>query len=78
MEDAALTPLASTTTTGCPDRRTAMASPHPFGLRNNVAAYASSVSTNMSAYDDLPDHHLVSIHNLIASTPDDSYPESGL
>jgi len=30
----------------------------------------------MSAYEDLPGHHLISISNLIASTPDDSYPES--
>ena len=35
--------------------------------------YASSVSTNMSAYEDLPGHHLLSIRNLIASTPDSSY-----
>jgi len=38
--------------------------------------YASSVSTNMSAYEDLPGHHLLSIRNLIASTPDSSYPGS--
>jgi hypothetical protein len=30
----------------------------------------------MSAYEDLPGHHLISIRNLVASTPDDSYPES--
>ena len=39
-------------------------------------AYASSFSTDMSAYEDLPGHHLLSIHNLIASTPDSSYPDS--
>jgi hypothetical protein len=38
--------------------------------------YASSVSTDMSAYEDLPGHHLLSIRNLIASTPDSSYPGS--
>jgi len=38
--------------------------------------YASSVSTNMSAYVDLPWHHLLSIRNLITSTPDSSYPGS--
>ena len=38
--------------------------------------YASSVSTNMSAYEDLPRHHLLSIRNLIASTPDSSYLDS--
>ena len=35
--------------------------------------YASSISTDMSAYEDLPGHHLLSIRNLIASTPDSSY-----
>ena len=38
--------------------------------------YASSVSTDMSAYEDLPGHHLLSIRNLIASMPDSSYPGS--
>lgn len=39
-------------------------------------AHASSVSTNLSAYNELPGHHLTSIRDLIASTPDDSYLES--
>ena len=30
----------------------------------------------MSAYEDLPGHHLLSARNLIASTPDSSYPNS--
>jgi len=30
----------------------------------------------MSAYEDLPGHHLLSIRNLIASTPDSSYLDS--
>jgi len=30
----------------------------------------------MSMYRDLPGHHLLSIRNLIASTPDSSYPDS--
>ena len=38
--------------------------------------YASSVSTDMSAYEDLPGHHLLSIRNLIASTPNSSYLDS--
>ena len=50
--------------------------PFPFGMRNVAATYASSVSTNMSAYEDLPGHHLISIRNLIASSPDDSYPDT--
>ena len=51
-------------------------SPFPFGMRSAAATYASSVSTSMSAYEDPSGHHLISIHNLIASTPNDSYPES--
>ena len=50
-------------------------SPFPFGMCSAAATYASSVNTNMSAYEDLPGHHLISICNLVASTPDDSYPE---
>jgi len=30
----------------------------------------------MSAYEDLPGHHLLSARNLIASRPDSSYPDS--
>ena len=53
-----------------------MLSPFPFGMRSAAAAYASSVSTNMSAYEDLLGHHLISIRNLIASSPDNSYPDT--
>ena len=42
----------------------------------NAANYASSSSTNFTEYEDLPGHHLLSIHNLIASSPNDSYPET--
>ena len=41
----------------------------------NAATYASSSSTNFTEYEDLPGHHLLSIRNLIVSSPDDSYPE---
>ena len=58
----------------CLPRRARLPSPFPFGMRTVTATYASSVSTNMSAYEDLLGHHLISIRNLIASTPDDSYP----
>ena len=47
-------------------------SPFPFGM-HNAATYASSISTNFTEYEDLPGHHLLSIRNLIASSPDDSY-----
>jgi len=49
---------------------------YPYIMRTSVATYASSISTNMSAYEDLPGHHLLSARNLIASTPDSSYPDS--
>ena len=42
----------------------------------NATTYASSSSTNFTEYEDLPGHHLLSIRNLIASSPDDSYPET--
>ena len=50
-------------------------SPFPFGMRN-TATYASSNSTNFTEYEDLPGHHLQSIRNLIASSLDESYPET--
>ena len=50
-------------------------SPFPFGMRN-AATYASSISTNFTEYEDLPGHHLLSIHNLIALSPDETYPET--
>ena len=50
--------------------------PFPFGMRTATVTFTSSVSTNMSTYEDLPGHHLISIRNLIASPPDSSYPES--
>jgi hypothetical protein len=48
----------------------------PFRMRTLAANYVSSVSTNMSAFEDLPEHHLLSIRNFIASTLDSSYPDS--
>jgi hypothetical protein len=46
-------------------------------MRNTAArTYASSISTNFTEYEDLPGHHLLSIRNLIASSPDESYPKT--
>ena len=42
----------------------------------NAASFASSSSTNFAEYEDLPGHHLLLIRNLIASSPNDSYPET--
>jgi hypothetical protein len=41
----------------------------------NATTYTSSSSTNFTEYEDLPGHHLLSIRNLVTSSPDDSYPE---
>jgi hypothetical protein len=40
----------------------------PHGMCNTAAAYASSASTDVAAYEDLPDHHLLAVRNLIATT----------
>ena len=47
----------------------------PFGM-HNAATYASSINTIFTEYEDLPGHHLLSIRNLITSSPDESYPET--
>ena len=52
-----------------------MASHFPFGMRN-AAAHASSTITNFIEHEDLPSHHLLSVRSLIASPPDESYPET--
>jgi hypothetical protein len=36
-------------------------------------AYASSVSTDVAAYEDLPCHHLLVARSLITTTNDESY-----
>jgi hypothetical protein len=45
----------------------------PHGMRNAAMAYDSSASTDVAAYEDLPDHHLLGARNLIATTNDESY-----
>jgi hypothetical protein len=42
-------------------------------MRNAGTAYASSASTDVAAYEDLPGHHLLAARNLIATTNDESY-----
>jgi hypothetical protein len=42
-------------------------------MRNAATAYASSASTDVVAYEDLPGHHLLAVRNLITSTNDESY-----
>jgi hypothetical protein len=41
-------------------------------MRNAAMAYASSTSTDVAAYEDLPGHHLLAARNLIATTNDES------
>jgi hypothetical protein len=48
----------------------------PYGLDTGARAYASSVSTSMSAYEELLEHHLCFTLNLIASTPASEYLDS--
>jgi hypothetical protein len=48
----------------------------PYGLDTVARAYASSISTSMSAYEELPRHHLRSTLDLIASTPASEYLDS--
>jgi hypothetical protein len=42
-------------------------------MRNAATAYASSASTDVEAYEDLPGHHLLAVQNLIASTNNKLY-----
>jgi hypothetical protein len=42
-------------------------------MHNVATAYASSTSTDVAAYEDLPGHHLLAVRNLIATTNDESY-----
>jgi hypothetical protein len=42
-------------------------------MRNAAMAYASSASTDVAAYKDLPGHHLRAARNLIATTNDESF-----
>jgi hypothetical protein len=45
----------------------------PHGMRNAAMAYASSASTNVAAYEDLPGRHFLAARNLTATTNDESY-----
>jgi hypothetical protein len=66
-------PLASSTT---PALGTTPSSAFLFRLDSVARAYASSISTSMSAYEELPGHHLRSTLNLVASTPSSEYLDS--
>jgi hypothetical protein len=42
-------------------------------MHNATVTYASSASTDVVVYEDLPGHHLLAVWNLIATTNDESY-----
>jgi len=68
---------ASTSRPPPPTHEGAVAAPPelPFGLRNAAATYASSVSTSLSAYAELPGHHSRPTLDLISTPPVSPYPE---
>jgi hypothetical protein len=68
------TPPSPSSTT--PARGTTPLSTFLFGLDPVARAYASSVSTSMSTYEELPGHHLRSALDLVASTPASEYLDS--
>jgi hypothetical protein len=41
-------------------------------MRNAAMTYASSASTDVAAYEDLPGHHFLAVRNLSATTNDES------
>jgi hypothetical protein len=69
-----VTPPPPSSTT--PALGTTSSSAFPFGLDSVARAYVSSVSTSLSAYEELPGHHLRSTLDLIASTPASTYLDS--
>jgi hypothetical protein len=72
-------PLGETPLPPCPTAPapgTTPPSAFPFGLDLVAQAYASSVSASMSAYEELPGHHLRSTLDLVASTPASEYLDS--
>ena len=59
-----------------PEEGATATSPLPSGTHTPVATHTSSVSTNVSAHEDLPGYRLISIHDLAASPLDSSYLDS--
>jgi hypothetical protein len=68
--------LAGETATTPARERAVSESRFPHGMRNAAMAYASSASTDVTMYEDLPSHHLLAARNLIATTNDESYHSS--
>jgi hypothetical protein len=59
-----------------PTTRTVPLRTFPYGLHTASQQYASSVSTNLSAYEELSGHHLRSALDLVASTTASEYRDS--
>ena len=68
-----------TSTSRCPPPASGQMAAAPselaYGFRSTAATYASSASTSLSAYADLPGHHLRSALDLFTTPPVSSYPE---
>jgi hypothetical protein len=45
----------------------------PYGMRNATATYASSASTDVVVYEDLPGHHLLAVRNLRTGASEDRW-----
>ena len=74
-EDVTASPPLTVATVPREEGVTAM-SPLPSGMHTPAATHPSSVSTNVSADEDLPGYRLISIHDLAAPPLDSSYPDS--
>jgi hypothetical protein len=48
----------------------------PYGLNTAAQGYASSISTSMGIYEELPGHHLCFTLDLVASMPASEYLDS--
>jgi len=59
-----------------PEEGATATSPLPSRTHTPAATHTSSVSTNVSAHEDLPGYRLISIHDLAAPPLDSSYPDS--
>ena len=75
VEDVTASPPPTAVTVPSEEGATAT-SPLPSGTHTPAAIHTSSVSTNVSAHEDLPGYRLISIHDLAAPPLDSSYPDS--
>jgi hypothetical protein len=74
-EDVTTSPPPTAATVPSEESATAT-SPLSSGTHNPAVTHTSSVSTNVSAHEDLPGYRLNSIHDLAAPPLDSSYPDS--